>query len=337
MNAVTAGQRIPDAILEQAADWTVRSSAGDAAEQARTRAAFAAWMAEHPLHAAAAAELRGVVGEVAGLRLPAGGGGAPARAAFDAGFNDRSRAGRRALAALALAGALALPSWLALEARPAATLFADLGTATGEWRERTLDDGSRITLGSGSAVDLHFDAGRRTLTLRRGAVLVDVAPDAARPFTVETRHGAIRALGTRFSVEYRGGETGLAMLEHGVEVRPASGSAATMVMAGERVRITADGVVGAGPVTAREIDDVWRFRHLAVRNRPLAEVLEELDRHRPGRILFDRDRLAGINMAVVLPLDDTDRALQLLAESLPALRVRTLTPWLVKVELQPAP
>jgi transmembrane sensor len=34
----------------------------------------------------------------------------------------------------------------------------------------------------------------------------------------------------------------------------------------------------------------------------------------------------------VLPLDDTDRALQLLMSSFPELRIRTLTPWLVLVD-----
>lgn len=335
---MSAGQSIPGDILEQAAEWTVRLDGVHGAEQARMRADFEAWLARDPLHGAAAAEMRAVIGEVETLRLPAGGASGPARTALNAGFaRSRRRTVRGALGALALACALALPAWLALEAYPAATLLADVGTATGEWRTERLGDGSRVTLGSGSAVDLHFDQQRRTLTLLRGDVLVDVAADATRPFVVETRHGSIRALGTRFVVLREDESTELTMLQHRVEVRSASAGTAVVVGEGERVRIGTDGVTALDRVIPREIDDAWRFHHLAVSNRPLVEVLEELDRYRPGRILFDREQLAGINMAVVLPLDDTDRALRLLAESLPALRVRTLTPYLVQVDLQPAP
>lgn len=340
---MNSNPRIPDDVLEQAAEWTVRLGTVDIAEQKGERAGFDAWLALDPLHGAAYAQMQAVIGEINTLRLPAGGASAPARTALNAGFaRNRRRTVRRVLGVLIFACAAAVPAWLALEAYPAATLFADVGTATGEWRTQQLDDGSRITLGSGSALDLHFDKQHRTLTLLRGDVLVDVAADAARPFVVETVHGSIRALGTRFSVARRDDATELTMLEHRVEVRSVNNGATVVVGEGERVRITANGVTSLDRIIPRDIDDAWRFHQLAVSNRPLVEVLEELDRHRLGRILFDRKQLAGINMAVVSPLDDTDRALRLLAESLPALRIRTLTPFLVQVDvvkddLPPAP
>lgn len=71
-----------------------------------------------------------------------------------------------------------------------------------------------------------------------------------------------------------------------------------------------------------------------VNDRPLSEVLDELARQRPGRIQYDRARIDGIRVSAVLPLDDTDRALQLLVANFPQLRVRTLTPYLVLVDTQ---
>ncbi|WZB75789.1 hypothetical protein WJ972_06430 [Achromobacter insuavis] len=60
-------------------------------------------------------------------------------------------------------------------------------------------------------------------------------------------------------------------------------------------------------------------------------MLDEAGRYRPGRIFYDRAALAGVRMVVVLPLDDTDRALRLLQESVPGLTLTSLTPYLVWV------
>ena len=49
-----------------------------------------------------------------------------------------------------------------------------------------------------------------------------------------------------------------------------------------------------------------------------------------GSEMCIRDR-AGMQVNAVLPLDDPDRALQLLASSFP-IRVRTMTPWVVIVD-----
>jgi transmembrane sensor len=78
--------------------------------------------------------------------------------------------------------------------------------------------------------------------------------------------------------------------------------------------------------------DAWQRRQWVVDNQSLPEVLDQLARHRPGRILFDRVRMAQFKVSGVLPLDDTDRALQLLVNSFPELHVRTFTPYLVRVD-----
>ena len=72
-----------------------------------------------------------------------------------------------------------------------------------------------------------------------------------------------------------------------------------------------------------------------VDDRPLPEVLDELARHRPGQLRYDRAQLDHIRVAAVLPLDDTDKALQLLLDNFPQLRVRMLTRYLVMVDAPP--
>ncbi|NHZ91836.1 DUF4880 domain-containing protein [Massilia sp. CCM 8733] len=322
-----------DPIAAQAAAWIVRLTDDDHAERARAHAGFSAWKLADPRHAAAAASMEGLLGQLGEVRAQAGGSARPARAALGAVPPQKPAAKRARRAAAALGVALALlagPAWLTANTYQPAWLLADLRAGAGQWHTRTLDDGSRITLNGATAVNLRFDARARTLELVQGEILVDVAKDGARPFVVETPQGSIRALGTRFAVARQGQATVLSMLESRVAVRAAGRE--TIVGAGQRVRIDAAGVGAPAPIDPASIDDAWRLHQLVVSDRPLAEVLAQLNRHRGGRIAYDPAQLAGIRVSAVLPLDDTDRALRLLQESFPQLRMRSVTPWLVLVD-----
>lgn len=325
---------------QAAAEWLVCLSADDVApdERAALQARFDAWKEADPRHAEAADRMSGFINQVSRVRGAAAN-TTPAHAALNAVLGNsaeknrkRSRSGRLGTV-LALAVALLVPAWFGLQAYPPAYLMADIRTAAGQWETRTLEDGSRITLGSGGAVNLNFDAGRRVLELVRGEILVDVAHDRSRPFLVETAHGSIRALGTRFVVGRDEGSTVLTMLESRVAVQTASQladkhSAGAVIHAGQRVRIMPDGLGPIESIDARSVADAWKFHQLVVQDRPMPEVLDALDRHRPGYIRYDRARIENIKVSAVLPLDDTDRALQLLVASW----VRTLTPYLVLVD-----
>ncbi|QKH41333.1 FecR family protein [Achromobacter denitrificans] len=91
--------------------------------------------------------------------------------------------------------------WLSVQHQSQSAFAADVHTAPGQWRTPTLADGNRLALGSGSAVNYRQDGSRRELELVQGELLVDVAKDPARPFTVVTAEARITVLGTRFAVE----------------------------------------------------------------------------------------------------------------------------------------
>ncbi|KAB8054881.1 DUF4880 domain-containing protein [Janthinobacterium rivuli] len=322
----------PDAEVaaEEAAHWIVQFSADDPAEREQARIGFAAWKAADPLHATVAAGMENLLRQLHAVREPAGGDHRPARAALAAIAPDRPRQRLRQLAAASAVAVLVLTGALALGGRPA-YLLADLRSPTGQWHTHTLADGSRITLGSDSAVNVRFHADERHVELVRGDILVDVAKDARRPFIVDSEQAAIRALGTRFTVRRDDGATILSMLESKVLAQVPQ-QPAVVVQAGQRTRITDDGV---GPITAIDavsVQEAWRTRQLVVDDQPLTEVLDELARHRPGQLHYDSAQIAGIRVAAVLPLDDTDKALQLLIDNFPQLRIRMLTRYLVMVD-----
>lgn len=323
----------------QAARWIVLLTDDDAAVRERARGEFEAWKRADPRHARAAAGMEAVVARLQSLRGQAPG---AARAALDAAFaHGRKQRRAKRLGAAALVLALCVPGWLALRAWPLAYLAADVRTAAGEWRTRVLPDGTRVTLGGKSAVNLHYDDGRRAIELVQGEILVDVAKDASRPFLVDTAEGRIRALGTRFAVDREGGATLLGMIESSTAVLPAARreagiDGAVRVDAGQQVRITPQAVGPVSAIDARSLDEAWQRRQLVADDRLLADVLDELSRHRPGLLRYDRAQIAGIRVSAVLPLDDTDRALRLLQASFPALRVRVPAPFLTLVDAPPA-
>lgn len=330
MNRVQA-----DSIAEQAAYWIVQLSADDEHTRASARAGFAAWKAQDPLHASAAAGMEGLLGQVHAVRGPSAGDTRPARAALAAVAPKRRRPLAAGVAAAMLVLVLAVTvSGFAASDRPA-YLLADLRSPTGQWRTHTLADGSRLTLGSDTAVNVRFTKGERHLQLVQGEILVEVAKDAHRPFFVDSRQASLRALGTRFTVRQQDGATILSMLESKVAVQLPH-HADTVVAAGQRTRITAGGVAPLEPFDAASLQDAWRAHQLVVDDRPLPEVLDELARHRPGQLRYDRAQLQAIRVAAVLPLDDTDQALQLLLDNFPQLRVRMLTRYLVMVDAPPA-
>ena len=329
-------------IAHEAAQWLLRLTEDGAspAERDRLRAGFDDWKRENPQHEAAARRMESVLAQLGALRDDAHGQTQPLHAGMAAGWAaGRRRRLRRAAAALALAGVLAAPLALFLHFYPSSYLLADMRSGAGQWQTHVLSDHSRVTLEPGTALNLHFDPQRREVELVRGDILVEVAKDAARPFTVRTAEGTVRALGTRFVVHAESGVTVLTMLESKVLAtprQPAGAQTAREVSAGQAVRITAQGVGEPTAVDAAATEDAWKYRRLVVQDQPLADVLDTLARYRSGVMRVDRDALAGLQVNAVLPLDDPERALQLLASSFP-IRVRTLTPWVVMIDRVQAP
>jgi transmembrane sensor len=323
-------------LVTQAAEWIMGLTADDAEERATAAAGFAAWKAADPRHARAAAGLEQLLAATRELACaPVAG---PARQALRRVLKPRSRRPSRA-AALAIVLALSLPGWSRLPSLLPPALLADLSTGPAQWQAHRLADGSTVTLAGNGALRLHFDGAERRLELLQGEILVQVAPDPERPFVVQTEHGSIRALGTRFVVRREVADTELLMIESrtlahtaGQIARGAADSEGRVVVAGQRLRLGAEGFGPLEAVEAAQEEADWQGHRLVVQDRPLPEVLEMLARQRRGWLHYDSTDLAGLRVSAVLPLDDPDRALRLLATSFPQLRLRSFTPYYLRLE-----
>ncbi|WP_313453059.1 FecR family protein [Pseudomonas rhodesiae] len=312
-------------IEEQAAEWLLHLHEGELNEPQRQ--AFERWKQQGPHHAAAAARMEAVIVRMQALR----GKKNLAKAALNAAFaQPRNRRSKNAVRALVLACSLAIPTAALLVSPYPQQWMADVRNGPGQWQTLQLADGSTLAFNGVSAVNLHFDGEQRRIDLLQGEILVEVAHDSTRPFVVQTPQGTLRARGTRFVVKRDGDVTVLSMLESRVAAHSADGEQTLEVDAGSRALMRSNDVRLSGTVDPASINEAWRRHQLVVENRPLPEVLDEIARHRAGRVQFDRHALQGIRVSAVIPLDDSDHALQLLAQTLP-IRAQAFTPWLIVV------
>lgn len=233
------------------------------------------------------------------------------------------------LAVMAGSGTLAWAGWNHNTLTDMALAWrADYRTGTGKRRELTLHDGTRIWLNAASAVNQHYSADLRRLHLLSGEIMIQTAADPARPFVVDTPQGRLHALGTRFSVRLGETDTLMAVYEGAVEVKTAISGTSNVVQAGQQARFT--GSTLAEPQTADPARKAWAQGILIADHIPLDEVVQELRRHRSGHLGLAPE-LAQLTVFGSFPLDDTDRALAMLANVLP-IRIQHTLPWWVSIE-----
>ncbi|MEQ9557777.1 MAG: FecR domain-containing protein [Rhodospirillales bacterium] len=303
-----------DTASRQAVEWLARRHDPDTTGfDAR---AFQAWLAETPRNRRAFAEIEA---------LWQAGGTAAAPARPTAALSRRAF-GRRALAAGIAALAVTGAGTLALAPEP-----ADFRTAPGETAHITLPDGTAVDLSTDTALRLVFSGRERRVELLSGEAFFAVARDTARPFRVAAGETMAEALGTAFSVARTDDGARVTVTEHSVAVT-ARGER-RVVTAGQHVVASAmGGHLRLGPIEGANIerDLSWRAGKLVFLDRPLGEVVANLDRWRRGRTVILDGALAARPVTVVLDTRRAGNAVPILARAVP-LRWADVTPYLTLV------
>lgn len=292
---------------EQAMEWLVRLTAGDA--DAAVLAEFARWRDRDPRNEKALIAARRLW-LLLGVPLQA----QSMSSATTESARRHRRQRRRLRPLLATAAALLLAigfgrQWLH-------DWRYDQITAVGEQRTMTLADGSTMWLNTDSAVDIAIDAGTRRVRLMRGEAYFDVRKNPALPFVVDAGDGRVEVLGTAFSVRRQ---------DQGVDVIVQRGRVRVSSPGGAPVVVTADRAVrlrrGDPHVQTVAIDAErtlsWRRGWLQFENRPIAEVLQELRRYDPRFVLLDYPRARQLRVNAVIDLARIGEWYDSLEQSLP--------------------
>lgn len=227
---------------------------------------------------------------------------------------------RRRLAGLATAAVLTLSAtgaWMIQNRNTYSTGIA-------ETRQITLPDGTHVHLDAQTS--LHYEATEsgRTVHLRHGAAVFEVAPHRA-PFKVAADTWSVRDIGTTFQVLLRNdaprGTVEVGVAEGEVELTSDRHPATPPVRLSSGEETTWEG--GSDRPSAKIHNAspgdfaAWRDGRLRYRNRPLSQVLADLQRYQKNRLVLLDPELARLTVTGTLSTRDLKQAYTALEQILP--------------------
>lgn len=317
-------------IQEEAAAWLIEFNTG--APDAGSRERFDAWLRASPAHIRAYLELlplwhdsaslsqvkvptceellalaRQPAANVTVLQVKASG----ARSALRA----RSFSSLRvyAFAATVLIGLAAVLLFPRLHSNT-----RDYRTEIAEIRQLTFEDGTKVTIGADSNVQVRYSSTERKLLLSGGDLYLDVAKDPMRPFLVIAGTSVVRALGTQFEVRFNERTVRVAVIEGQVAV---AGSATlgpnrkpVLLKSGQQLVARAGGAIEAPqPIKSNE-PAAWRSGRLVFDDATLAEVIEEFNRYHARRLILEDDSLSHIRISAAFSSADSAALIRFLRD-----------------------
>lgn len=303
-----ATDETPMSDRDHAADWVARMDSGNWSEA--DEAALQAWLAVDPrrqgllLQTQAAWMLPDAVREPDVVEAPE-----PAN-------DTRGKWMRRGV----LGGMVAASVAAFVTVRTGFSRDAEFVTRVGEIRRVPLDDGSIMTINSGSELKVSLSPRAREIQLLQGEAWFDVAKDAERPFIVASGPVRAKAVGTAFSVRKR---------DEGVEVLVTEGVVETWsdqdasrrltVTAGERAVIKEWALVHyrEGDNTPVDRALAWRNGMIDLNGTTLREAADEFNRYNQRQIVISDPGIAGEQFDGLFKLDDPMGFAQTLKVTLP--------------------
>lgn len=294
--------------------------------------AFREWVNRSPAHAREIRELNSLWDELSVLTDMVG---PIAEADFVSNQLRRResfRAWRRRLAfpaaVLALVAAVSIPirmNQMASHVEVVQTAEVELPTIyrteIGEHQEYTLADGSKLTLNTGSRVEVDYRKDQRRLRLLQGEALFDVAHDTSRPFLVYAGEGIVRAVGTAFVVHLQGNEFDVIVSEGSVELSSVLPSPVIKSDTVKPKKIASLGIVKAGHKAKYEnsiasiatLSDVemtakmsWQRGLISFHGETLEEVIREVSRYTELNIEIRDPELKRLQVGGVFKSGDTE-------------------------------
>lgn len=232
-----------------------------------------------------------------------------------------------------------------------------IATDIGGYSERTLSDGSVVKLNTNSQIEVDFDATSRRVRLIKGEVFFDVTHNAERPFIVLADDKIVRAIGTAFSVRWTEGDlsvvvsdgrvafTPLVDTSNALEIEPAEGEIYEAVVkssdpifldAGQKLRLSENKrveVVAVYSETEIRSEHSWQSGILDFSNRPLEDVVREVNRYTDIRIEISDPALRDLKFGGIFRTGETQQLFEALVLS--GLEVEHLSDTHVEISKRP--
>ncbi|WP_019866470.1 FecR family protein [Methylovulum miyakonense] len=207
-------------------------------------------------------------------------------------------------------------------------LQSDYHTATGEQRQIVLADGSKILLNTDSAVTVDIENTVRKVQLLRGEAFFEVAHAPERPFWVKAGVARARVTGTAFSVGRDEGAVTIAVVHGRVETSTEGNPGRiTPLTANESARYQDQLLANVQHIDVQK-SLAWRQGQLVFVQATLAEVVAQINRYRPGRLLITDGQLKNRPITAVFSVKHLDEAINALEQTL-GVRARRLADYWV--------
>ncbi|WP_219117645.1 FecR domain-containing protein [Janthinobacterium sp. UMAB-56] len=291
------------AIGRQASAWWVRLRADDFTQADAD--ALRAWCARSPEHARAWREQQQLWQALA-----------PALARTAAAAPQRAnvlafplRPGRRAFLGGALAAGVAalalrppLGAWPSLQ-----ELGADYRTGTGEQRQVALSQQMTVQMNTQTRVNV---IAQETIELLGGEAEI-LASGARQPVTVVAGAGRLLAQSARFNVRHTDEAVCVTCLAGAVDVLWQQRQ--LTLDAGQQLVYDGRGVQAATAAPAGEAS-AWRTGALSFVGKPLSQVVDEINRYRPGRVLLRNPELGRRLVRMRFSISQMDGALAMIRD-----------------------
>lgn len=206
----------------------------------------------------------------------------------------------------------------------------EYSTAIGETREITLVDGSTVTLGPRSKIDIAFADIERRVALKGGEAFFSVSANANRPFVVTSGDTKVQVIGTQFNVHSGPTAITVGVLEGRVAVSkyPVSQTdnitANTLVLdAGQQVVSIRRGALQAvAKVAASELAS-WRNGQLIYDDHSLRHVIADANRYSQHPIIITSEKLEDLPVTAAFGTHQIEKMIAGLEVLLPIKVVRT--------------
>lgn len=215
-------------------------------------------------------------------------------------------------------------------------------TAVAQTREVALEDGSHLTVGASSNLELHFANDERRVVLNDGQAFFEVAHDASRPFTVVAGNAEVRVTGTKFDVRRSSGGVRVSVLEGRVEVRRrrrlpllGSDSPARVLTAGLKSSLAAGAEMFSAPQKSVIPAGEWRSGRFFYQDAMLGEIVSDVRRYSPTPIRIADPSVARLKVTTSFNVDEIDRFLDNLTTILPV-RKRSEQDGTITLDAQPS-
>ncbi|WP_332604407.1 FecR family protein [Acinetobacter sp. ESBL14] len=311
--------KIPDHVLDQAADWLVLLHSGEMTELQQQQ--FEQWQAEKQEHAFAIQHINRFTHGLSGLSNHF-----PSESLVQS--KQKFNLSRKRNMLLSLSGLLVIGCGIYL--LPWAKWQSDDHTEVGEIKTIVLQDGSTLILASDSYIKVDFSKQIRKIQLIEGEIYIQTAKDPQhRPFMVNTKDGAIEALGTQFTVrQEQDDQTRVKVYQHAVALQPQDSGQRQILQQGQRAYFDSQQI--SKPLPLNNEQPYWTQQLLVVEQWPLQKVLDELYRYKKGTY-FIEPALKDLRVSGVFSLKNPQQSLETLAYT-HQLELSYYTPYVLKIK-----